>query len=93
MRLTTERELALDVLRLDAGGVSVEKAVEKCAKLRNEKQWPHVRFGRFDVRYTDEQVAQIVRLHSAAPTVNTPAPTDDVALPGQTTRSRRRAAS
>lgn len=92
MRLTTERELALDVLRLDAGGVSVEKAVEKCAKLRNEKQWPHVRFGRFDVRYTDEQVAQIVRLHSAAPTVNTPAPAA-AALPGQTTRSRRRAAS
>lgn len=90
MRLTTERELALDVLRLDAGGVSADKAIEKCAKLRNEKKWPHVRFGRFDVRYTDEQVAQIVRMHSE--TASKPTAAAAAVLPGQTTRSRRRSA-
>lgn len=32
---------------------------EKVAKLRRTKKWPHVRVTRFDIRYTEAQVAQI----------------------------------
>ena len=55
MKLTTEAELAADVLRIPAA---------KAAELRRVKKWPHVRLGRFDVRYTDDQVAQIVAMQT-----------------------------
>ena len=48
--LITEPELA-ERLLID---------VEKVAKLRRAKKWPHVRLGRFDVRYTEAQVEQII---------------------------------
>lgn len=48
--LITEPELA-DRLQID---------VEKVAKLRRTRKWPHVRLGRFEVRYTEAQVEQII---------------------------------
>lgn len=65
--------------------------VEKLHDLRKLNRWPHVRLGRFDIRFTAEQVAQIVALHSVAPAKAADAPTT---LPGQTSRSaaRRRSA-
>lgn len=74
MNLTTEAQLA------DQFGI----AVEKVADLRRRHRWPHVRLGRFDIRYTDEQVADIVRLHTEK--VATPA-TPDLKVSGQTARS------
>lgn len=81
MNLTTEANLAAE------WGLPTEKVAE----LRRKHRWPHVRLGRFDVRYTDEQVADIVRLHSER--VTTP-PSPDLKVTGQTARSaaRRRSA-
>ena len=73
-RLTTEAALAEEF----------SLAPEKVAELRRRHQWPHVRLGRFDVRYTDEQVAAIVAME----TVKT-APAKPTGLAGQTTRSAR----
>lgn len=56
MNLTTEAELA-DLFGIDA---------EKAADLRKRQSWPHVRLTRFDVRYTDEQIRQIVAARSVA---------------------------
>jgi hypothetical protein len=62
-------------------------------KLRKRHHWPHVRISRvpLEIRYTEEQAAQIVAQHSVAPTLsNAPA----TRVPGQTPRSaaRRRSA-
>lgn len=80
MNLTTETQLA------EQFGLDIEKASE----LRRRHNWPHVRLGRFDVRYTDAQVEQIVALHTSAPKSESGAAT----VPGQTKRSiaRRRSA-
>lgn len=77
MRLTTEADLAAEF------GIPAERAAE----LRRAKKWPHVRLGRFDVRYTDEQVAQIVAMQSVTPKQSVKS-----RLPGQTPRSARRSA-
>lgn len=79
MNLITETELATDVLKLDA---------EKVAQLRRDHKWPHVRLGRFDVRYTDEQVAAIVAMQTVKPKATKTAAN----LAGQTARSARRSA-
>ncbi|WP_310962104.1 hypothetical protein [Nocardioides terrisoli] len=81
MRLTTEADLA------EQFGLSVEKLRE----LRRRHRWPHVRLGRFDVRFTDAQVEQIVAQHSQTPEAAIAGP---VKVPGQTARSaaRRRSA-
>lgn len=55
MKLTPETTLA-DEWEIDA---------KKLAHLRQVNDWPHVRLTRFDVRYTDEQIAFIVRERSA----------------------------
>lgn len=73
MRLTSEAELA----------AQWDLTCEKAAQLRQTQKWPHVRLTRFDVRYTDEQIAQIVRDHS----VSVPAKSST----GLTARSARRA--
>jgi hypothetical protein len=79
MNLMTEAELAAETLKLD---------VEKVAELRRRQKWPHVRLGRFDVRYTDEQVAAIVAMQTVKPKTTKPATN----LAGQTARSARRSA-
>lgn len=56
MNLTTEAELA-DLFGIDA---------EKAADLRKRQSWPHVRLTRFDVRYTDEQIRQIIAARTVA---------------------------
>ena len=77
MNLTTEAQLA------EQFGIPVEKVSE----LRRKHRWPHVRLSRFDVRYTDVQVEQIVAMHSEAPKSKvTRAP----GVPGQTARSAAR---
>jgi hypothetical protein len=75
-RLTPEAALAEDF------GLSVDKVAE----LRRRHQWPHVRLGRFDVRYTAEQVAAIIAMETVKS-----APAKQTGLAGQTTRSARRA--
>lgn len=78
MNLTTAADLA------EQFGIPESKFHE----LRRAKQWPCVRFGRFDIRFTDEQVEQIVAMQSVKPDTRNPRP----ALPGQTQRSARRSA-
>lgn len=56
MNLTPEDDLAVMF------GITAEKA----ADLRKRQSWPHVRLTRFDVRYTDEQIAAIVKARSVA---------------------------
>jgi len=80
MNLTTEADLAADVFHLPE---------QKVAELRRQHSWPHVRLGRFDIRYTDEQVAAIVEMHTKRPGANTNPSAKG--LPGQTPRSQRRA--
>lgn len=57
-------------------------------RLRLRYGWPCVKLGRKDVRFTEEQIAQIVRMHSeaAAPPSTEPA----VTLPDQTALSAAR---
>lgn len=78
MNLTTEAQLAAEILSLSE---------TKVADLRRRHRWPHVRLGRFDVRYTDEQVAAIVAMETVKPKAET-----KVGLAGQTARSARRSA-
>lgn len=82
MKLTTEARLA-EEFGLDR---------EKVAELRRRHHWPCVRLGRFDIRYTDAQIEQIVAMHSEAP--KKAAAAEAVRVAGQTSRSaaRRRSA-
>lgn len=77
MRLTTEADLA------DMLGIEDKKAAE----LRKRKGWPHVRVTRFDVRYTDVQIEQIVSSLSVTPSREV-----EVADTGLTERSAKRSA-
>jgi len=79
VRLTTAAELA------EQFGITVERLHE----LRRARSWPHVRFSRFDFRFTAEQVEQIIAMQSVTPERSAPAA---AAIPGQTARSRRRSA-
>lgn len=76
--LTTDAELA------DQFGITVAKLHD----LRKRNGWPCVRLGRFDVRFTEEQVEQIVAMQTDAPerkpAVHLPA------VSGQTARSAAR---
>lgn len=54
---------------------------------RRKHNWPCVPLSRKTIRFTEEQVAEIVEKHSAAPT---PAPEIPAAFAGQTRGSRRR---
>lgn len=60
MRLTTDTDLATQF------GITTEKLHE----LRRQHSWPHVRLGRFDFRFTDQQVEQIVAEMSVVPSKN-----------------------
>lgn len=80
MNLTTEPQLA------EQFGLTVEKVAE----LRRRHRWPHVRLGRFDIRYTDAQVEQIVAMHSEAP--KRTSAIKGGGIPGQTARSAARSA-
>lgn len=73
--LTTDTDLAAKF------GITVETL----HKLRRRYGWPCVRLGRWDIRFTDAQVDQIVRLHSEAPRSIAAVG----AIPGQTTRSAK----
>ena len=79
--MRTDRELA------DEFGISVEKLHD----LRRRHHWPCVKLGRYAIRFTEEQVAQIVSQHSETPTKRQATTT---AVTGQTARSatRRRSA-
>lgn len=76
--LTTESQLAADVLKLSE---------KRTAELRLKHQWPHVRLGRFDIRYTEAQVEQIVAMQTV---VAKAAPSPTAKIPGQTARSASR---
>ena len=79
MNLTTDAQLA------DQFGISTDKL----HALRKQHRWPHVRLGRFDIRFTDAQVEQIVAMHSETPKKDAGV---KVAVTGQTARSARRSA-
>lgn len=57
MRLTTDAQLA------EQFGITVDKL----HALRKQNSWPFVRLGRFDIRFTDAQIAQIVDSQTVAP--------------------------
>lgn len=81
MKLLSEAELAED-FGLDE---------EKVAKLRRKHRWPHVRLSRFEVRYTEEQVRQIVDSQTTRPAPAAPAgPTSPVAGQSAKSAARRR---
>ena len=75
--LTTDADLAAEF------GIDVEKL----HILRRRHGWPCVKLGRFDVRFTDAQVEQIVAQMTVEPS-KAEAPTKT--LPGQTARSASR---
>lgn len=57
MNLITDAELA----------ETMSITVEKLHELRKRHGWPHVRLGRFEIRFTDVQVEQIVAAQTVAP--------------------------
>ena len=77
MKLTREADLAAEW----------DLSAEQFRVLRRRNGWAHVRLSRQDIRYTDEQIVQIVRdmtsrsSHRAVPVAG-----------GQTGRSARRSA-
>lgn len=64
-------------------------SVSKLHDLRKKHQWPHVRLGRFEIRFTEQQVETIVRSMSVAPT---PKQQSAAREAGLTERSARRTA-
>lgn len=76
VKLTTETALA----------AMLDKSEEWVAERRRRKGWPHVRLSRFDVRYTDRQIEQIIAWHTVTPAANPPRSP----VPGQTKRSAAR---
>jgi uncharacterized protein YecA (UPF0149 family) len=80
LHLTTDAELA------EHFGLTLERFSE----LRRRKNWPHVRLTRFDIRFTDEQVAQIVAQMTRQPAAKAAAAAPEPALAGQTKRSKSR---
>ena len=77
MRLLTEEELAQDF------GLPVHTI----RRYRRSRGWPHVRLNRLEVRFTEQQVEQIVRMQSEAQTKPTQ---QGKKLPGQTDLSAAR---
>jgi len=76
--------LITDVQLAEQFGITVPKLHE----LRKRHHWPHVRLGRFEIRFTDAQVEQIVAMHSEAPKKPDK---PSVVVAGQTSRSASRA--
>lgn len=75
MNLTTDADLAAK------WGLTIDEL----HRLRKRHGWPHVRLGRFEFRFTDEQIEQIVASRSVEGTK--PDTTDS----GLTDRSAKRA--
>ncbi len=79
MRLTTDAELAEQM------GISLERFHQ----LRKRRRWPCVRLGRFEVRFTDAQIEQIIAMHTESRA--RPRRVDDrPSVDGQTQRSATR---
>ena len=57
------RHLTSDVELAESWGLSPAKFHE----LRRKHNWPHVRLGRFEFRFTDEQIAEIVATSTVKP--------------------------
>lgn len=77
MNLTTDVDLAASF------GITVKKLHE----LRKRHHWPFVRLGRFEIRFTDEQVREIVAAQSVAPATKQP----EVGLTARSANRRRSA--
>jgi hypothetical protein len=65
--------------------------LDKFHDLRKRHNWPCVRLGRFEYRFTEAQVEQIVAMHSSARPKKSQA--SKPAVPGQTARSAARSKS
>lgn len=76
MNLVSDAELA------DLFGVDLDRLHE----LRRRHDWPHVRLGRSEFRFTEAQVEQIVAMHTEMPSKPEPL----VATVGLTARSAAR---
>lgn len=75
MKLTSDTALAAEW----------DLTVEELHRRMKRHNWPHVRLGRFDFRFTDEQIAQIVASHTVERKTSATGQT------GLTERSARRA--
>lgn len=53
--------MSLKLTRESALAERWEMSIEQFRLLRRRHRWAHVKFSRQDVRYTDEQIEQIVR--------------------------------
>jgi hypothetical protein len=78
MNLTTDAQLA------EQFGITLDRL----HTLRKRNRWPFVQLGRFDIRFTDAQVEQIIAMHSEAPAKVAPKVTP--AITGQTAASARK---
>lgn len=78
MKLLTEDDLAQEFM----------VPVETIQRWRRRRGWPHVKLSRFDIRFTESQVQQIVIMHSEAQKKRTAE--KGKKLPGQTARSAAR---
>lgn len=79
--MTDARPLHTEAGVAEVLGISTELV----GKWRRKFDWPCVRFGR-QVRFTDEQLAEIVRRHTVTPSPAAPAE----GIPGQSRRSAAR---
>ena len=75
-------KLITDVQLADDFGIEVEEL----HRLRARHHWPFVRFGRYEIRFTEEQVAEIVESRTVRSGASTAPPSN-----GLTERSAARA--
>jgi hypothetical protein len=78
VHLTRESELAK----------MLDKPAQWVALHRRKDHWPHIDLGRFDKRYTPQQIAQIIAMYEVTPAANKPTVELDLA-DGLTKRARR----
>lgn len=75
-----------ELLTAEQVGVRLGGLAEEMVKRRTKSEgWPCVRFSAKTIRYRPEHVEQIIAMHEDTDSAGA------VGLPGQTTRSRRRA--
>lgn len=66
-------------------------SLEKLHTLRKRHHWPCVKLGRFEYRFTPDQVEHIVALHTDVPKAPSSERAAPVSIAGQTKRSASRA--
>lgn len=82
--------MTIKLLTLEEAAAALRLDTEKFLALRKRHGWPAVKLGRYEYRFTEDQLAEIVEKHTEMRAQQKPAPVAAGPLPGQTARSAAR---